>query len=114
MDIQVANPLCFMIQKFLIQKDRNMAKQAQDVLYIYDTIELFGALLDEFHDAWNKRISPELGEKLSNTVRTLSKSTFASINDVIRTAALIPKDRKLSPEQIQRTCQIAFETILTT
>lgn len=112
MDVQVANPLCFMIQKFLIQKDRNRAKQAQDVLYIYDTIELFGALLDEFHETWNRRISPELGKKLSNTVLTLSKSTFSSITDVIRDAALIPQDRKLSPEQIQRTCQLAFETIL--
>ena len=40
-----------MIQKFLIQKDRNMAKQAQDVLYIYDTIELFGACLLYTSDA---------------------------------------------------------------
>jgi hypothetical protein len=112
MDVQVANPLCFMVQKFLIQKDRPAGKQAQDVLYIYDTIELFGALLDEFHETWEKSISPALGEKLSNTVLTLSKETFSNVNDVIRSAALIPQDRKLSPEQIQQTCQLAFEQIL--
>lgn len=112
LDVQVANPLCFMVQKFLIQKDRPAAKQAQDVLYIYDTIELFGALLDEFNETWKTRISPELGEKLSKTVLTLSKSTFSNINDLIRAAARIPQDRTLSPERVQRTCQLAFETIL--
>lgn len=112
MDVQVAHPLCFIIQKFLIQKDRPAAKQAQDVLYIYDTIELFGALLDEFHETWKMRISPALGAKLSNTVLTLSKSTFSNINDVIRAAARIPQDRKITPEQIQQTCLLAFEIIL--
>lgn len=112
MDVQVANPLCFMVQKFLIQKDRPEGKQAQDVLYIYDTIELFGALLDEFHETWKKSISPALGEKLSNTVLTLSKDTFSKVNDIARAAALIPQDRKLSPEQIQQTCELAFEQIL--
>lgn len=112
MDIQVANPLSFMVQKFLIQKDRPPAKQAQDVLYIYDTIELFGTLLDEFHETWKNRISPALGEKLSNIVLTLSMSTFSKVNDVTRAAARIPQNRRLSPEQIQQTCLLAFETIL--
>jgi len=112
MDVQVANPLCFIVQKFLIQKDRPAAKRAQDVLYIYDTIELFGALLDEFHETWKRDISPALGDRLSNTVLTLSKGTFSNINDVIRAAARIPQDRKLSPEQIQQTCLLAFEIIL--
>ena len=66
MDIQVANPLSFMVQKFLIQKDRSPQKQAQDVLYIYDTVELFGASLDDFRETWKRTVSPALGEKLSN------------------------------------------------
>ncbi len=111
-DVQVANPLCFMVQKFLIQKDRPSAKQAQDVLYIYDTIELFGALLAEFREAWKTAISPALGNRLSNTVLALSTETFANVNDVIRTAARIPQDRTLTPEQIRQTCNYAFEEIL--
>lgn len=111
MDIKVANPLCFIIQKFLIQKDRPAAKQAQDVLYIYDTIELFGALLEEFHETWETRVSPELSQKLKDTVLNLSESTFSNVNDVIRDAARIPQNRRLLPEQIQQTCQLAFEII---
>ena len=111
MDVQVANPLCFMVQKFLIQKYRPLEKQAQDILYIYDTIELFGALLQEFNEKWKAIISPALGEKLSDTVVMLSKATFSNVNETIRMAARIPKDRKISPEQIQVTCQYAFEQI---
>jgi len=112
MDVQVANPLCFMVQKFLIQKYRPAAKQAQDLLYIFDTIELFGALLDEFCESWKTCISPALGDKLSRKVLALSMDTFSNVNEVTRTAARIPQDRKLTPEQIQQTCQLAFEHIL--
>lgn len=114
MDVQVANPLCFMVQKFLIQEYRPAAKQAQDVLYIFDTIELFGALLDDFREIWKTIISPALGDKLSDRVLTLSKATFSNVNDVIRAAGRIPQNRNLTPEQIQLTCQLAFEQILDT
>lgn len=114
MDVRVANPLCFMVQKFLIQEDRPAAKQAQDVLYIFDTIELFGALLDDFREIWKTTISPALGPKLSSKVLTLSKATFSNVNDVTRTAGRIPQNRNLTPEQIQLTCQLAFEQILGT
>ncbi|MFZ6643572.1 GSU2403 family nucleotidyltransferase fold protein [Undibacterium sp. TC4M20W] len=110
-DIQVANPLCFMVQKFLIQKDRSPTKRAQDLLYIYDTIELFGDLLTEFHESWKDTISPVLGKKLSDNILSLSENTFSGVNDMIRTAAQIPQNRKLAPEQVQKTCQLAFDII---
>lgn len=111
MDVQVAHPLCFMVQKFLIQPYRPAPKRAQDVLYIHDTIELFGALLDEFNAHWNARIAPALGG-LADEVRKLSVRTFADVNDMVRDAARIPADRQLTPEQIQATCSYAFERML--
>lgn len=111
MDVQVVNPLCFMVQKFLIQENRPAHKRAQDVLYIYDTIELFGALLGDFHAQWHQRIAPQLGAG-ADQVRAISAQSFARVNDMIREAARIPADRKLSPEQIQATCQYAFAQIL--
>ena len=110
-DVQVAHPLCFMVQKFLIQQYRPANKRAQDVLYIYDTIELFGALLDEFNVHWTARVAPALGG-LADGVRKISTQTFAEVNDMIRDAARIPADRDLPPEQIQATCSYAFERML--
>lgn len=112
MDVLVVNPLCFMVQKFLIQKDRKANKRAQDVLYIYDTIELFGALLKEFNGHWNGRVAKALGPRQAEEVRRLSVETFAEVNDTVREAARIPADRSLQPEVIQATCRYAFEQML--
>ncbi|WP_158534288.1 hypothetical protein [Paracidovorax avenae] len=78
---------------------------------VYDTIELFGALLDEFNAHWNARIAPALGG-FANDVRKISAQTFAEVNDMVREAARIPADRNLPPEQIQATCSYAFERML--
>ena len=110
MDIRVANPLCFMVQKFLIIDYRSAEKQAQDLLYVYDTIETFGALLEEFRTSWKNVVAPSLGKKAA-VVEQVVKATFSDVNDVIRAAARIPTDRNLSSEDVQRTCQFAFEQI---
>ncbi len=70
--------------------------------------------LDEFREMWKTTISPALGDKLNNKVLTSSKSTFSSLNDVIREAVRIPQNRNITPEQVQLTCQFAFEQILGT
>lgn len=111
MDVQVANPLCFMVQKFLIQKDRKQAKRAQDLLYIYDTLELFGAMIPVFAENWKAVIAPSLGRQ-SDDIRRISTETFAAVDDVIRIAARIPQDRQLDPEVLQMACQYAFGEIL--
>lgn len=110
LDVQVANPLAFMVQKFLIQDHRPPQKRAQDILYIFDTIGLFGAQLDTFATAWEGTIGPALG-KLRDKVLTRNEQTFSQVADDVRSAAVIPQDRKISPEEIQATCQYAFERI---
>ena len=111
MDVQVVHPLCFMVQKFLIHKDRPPAKRAQDLLYVHDTIELFGALIPDFATIWKTVVRPELGS-LADVVLEQSTASFSKVDDVIRRAALIPQDRRISPDEMQLTCQLAFQEIL--
>ena len=111
-DIQVANPLCFMVQKFLIhQYRRHNDKKAQDLLYIYKTIMLFSDLIPQFNECWTTHIEPELENKLSSKVLITSKTIFSSVNDVTRQAVLSAQDPTLTPEKLQLTCQLAFEQI---
>lgn len=110
MDVQVANPLSFMVQKFLIQGDRPLRKRAQDILYIFDTIDLFGGQIEAFRELWNNTIGPALGRSRDDVLK-LNESTFSKVTDEVREAALIPQDRRLSAEEIQATCQYAFEQI---
>ena len=111
-DLQVANPLCFMLQKFLIKKDRARDKRSQDLLYVYDTIQLFSGQLAEFKASWEEVIEPALGKESEKVLRECSAS-FASITDELIGAASIPQDRKgLTAEDMQRVCQYAFSEIL--
>lgn len=110
-DIQVANPLAFMVQKFLIQEKRPSNKRAQDILYIFDTIGLFGSQLDAFRTSWKEVIGPALGDS-REVVMKINESTFSKVTDDVRNAVRIPQDRKLAPDEIQTTCQLAFERIL--
>ena len=112
-DLQVANPASFIVQKLLIQEDRSPAKRAQDLLYIHDALELFGAALPTLNALWGDKIRPALREKTSRRVIELSDESFSSVTDVIRNAARIPQDRTLLPERLQAACQLALAQVLT-
>lgn len=111
-DLLVANPLCFMVQKFLIKQQRPPAKQSQDLLYIFDTIQLFGNLIPDFKECWGRTVMPNLEEKAVKTVIKECSESFKTITDTIRNAADIPRDRQVSPEDIRATCQYVFNEIL--
>ena len=59
-DLQVANPLCFMVQKFLILNDRAKKKRHQDLLYVHDTLLLFGHMLPQLKITWGATVKPQL------------------------------------------------------
>jgi len=111
-DVLVANPAAFVVQKLLIQKYRSAAKQAQDVLYIHDTIELFGGALPTLNDLWKTSLAPTLGSKTVKRVAEVADKTFSSVTDVIREAARIPQDRTLAPDRMRTLCQVGLRRIL--
>lgn len=111
-ELLVANPLCFMVQKFLIKKDRKKAKQSQDLLYVYDTIQLFIDQLPQFKENWEKVVKPALKET-SGTVLKECAESFASVTDELRNAAAIPQDRNgLTAIEMQKVCKYAFSEIM--
>lgn len=111
-DLQVANPLCFMVQKFLIKKQRTADKHRQDLLYVFDTIQLFGHMLPQFKENWEQVIAPSLEAGAVKTIAQEISESFSSVTDAIRDVARIPQDRRLDPEEIRATCQYAFQQIL--
>jgi hypothetical protein len=58
--VRIANPACFLAQKLLIHTRRTGEKRAKDILYIHDTLEVFGSRLEELHDQWRTKIAPRL------------------------------------------------------
>jgi Nucleotidyltransferase len=111
-DLQVANPLCFMLQKFLIKKHRTADKHRQDLLYVFDTLQLFGHRLPQFQENWENVIAPSLEAGAVKTVVQECGDSFNTVTDAIRDAARIPQDRRVDPEELRATCQYTFRQIL--
>jgi hypothetical protein len=106
--IQIANPVSFLAQKVLIQGKRAREDRAKDILYIHDTIEIFGERLPELRDMWLSVFAKELQPNSRKKVLRASHELFGAVTDDIRRAALISRERALSPEAIQRACQYGF------
>ena len=62
-DLFVPNPTSFIVQKLLIHSDRPPHKKAQDILYIHDTLELFGGSLGELRRLWVEEVRPAMPSK---------------------------------------------------
>jgi hypothetical protein len=111
-DLFVPNPASFAVQKLLIHPHRPAAKRAQDVLYIHDTLELFGGSLGELHRLWVEEVRPGMTQRWARKAQTLAHELFAEVTDTIRDAARIPQDRRLAPEYLQRACAYGLNEIL--
>lgn len=103
-DFQVANPVSFIVQKILIHDRRPLKKQAQDLLYIHDTFELFADNLPELQKVWLENVQPNLSIGLRGDLLGRISGIFDRLPDALREAARIPADRSLRPERMQSIC----------
>lgn len=110
--IRIANPVGFVVQKLLIHGKRRSDDQAKDILYIHDTLQMFGACLDDLQDEWVGRVRPGLHSKAAKTIETAHIWVFSDVTDAIRAAASIPADRRLTPEALRAACQYGLRQIV--
>lgn len=109
--IQVANPVSFIAQKLLIHSNRSSEDQAKDILYIHDTLELFGPNIPSLKALWKEDIFQKLSRKQRQDISTQSEKTFHKIHDGIISASRIPRSRTLTPESIQQVCEYGMNQI---
>lgn len=109
--VRVANPVSFIAQKLLIWKRRTPGKQAQDVLYIHDTLELFGGELEKLSEIWREQIRPTLRPKTVWDMAQARRERFDVVTDRIREAVRIPADRALRAERVQAACAYGLDQI---
>lgn len=111
-ELFVPNATTFIAQKLLIHSGRSADKKAQDVLYIHDTLELFGGALGKLRRLWVEEVQLGIPKPWANKVEAIAGQLFAEVTDTIREAARIPQDRRLVPEDVQRACAYGFNEIL--
>ncbi|HKG59417.1 MAG TPA: GSU2403 family nucleotidyltransferase fold protein [Pyrinomonadaceae bacterium] len=113
-NVLVPNPVSFLVQKLLIHSKRPANKKAQDILYIHDSLQLFGASLDTLTSVWRDEIRPKMPVRTAKTVLTIAKELFGEVTDVTRDAARIPADRVLQPDDIRAASQYGFAKLFDT
>lgn len=111
-EVAVANPVSYVAQKLLIHASRAPLKRAQDILYLHDTIQLFGGSLEPLNALWRTDVSPSLTRNQRASVRDLRPRLFATVTDTIREAARIPVDRRLRPEEVREVCAVGLAILL--
>lgn len=111
-EVKVPNPVSFICQKVLIRELRSREKQAQDALYIHDTLELFGGVLSTLRTLWREVVRPTLPPRTAKTVEQRYRAQFSAVDDVIRNAVRLPQDRTLLPERFQAACIYGLDEIL--
>lgn len=110
-DLVVPNPVSFIAQKLLIHKHRDADKKAQDVLYIHDTLELFGASLDKLQTVWEGEVRPKMQVPTVKRAMAMATQLFENVTDTIRNAARIPQDRNLQPENLRAAIQYGLNEV---
>ena len=110
-DVLIANPISFVVQKLLIHYQRPAQKKAQNLLYIHDTLELFSASLGPLHALWVDELRPSMHVKTAKRAEAISRELFALVTDDAREAALIPQDRRLTPDNLRALCALGLEQI---
>jgi hypothetical protein len=110
--VRIANPVTFLVQKVLIHGKREREDRAKDILYMHDTLEVFGARLAELQQLWRTNVARQLHRRSAGTVSKASEALFGDLSDDIRRAAEISAERALSPKAIREACRYGFTEVL--
>ena len=110
-DLLVPNPLSFIVQKLLIHKRRDAEKKAQDILYIHDTLELFGASLVQLRTLWEDQLRARIPAITVKRAMDTATGLLENVTDTIREAARIPQDRRLLPEGVRAATQYGLTEV---
>ena len=109
--VRIANPVCFLAQKILIHSRRNPEKRAKHILYIHDTLEVFGGRLEALRVEWQSRIALRLHRNHVKVVLKAPDRVFGRVTDTIRDAAIMAVGRSLTPESLREACQFGLQQL---
>lgn len=92
---------------------RRPSKRGKDILYIHDTLLLFGAALDELQALWIAEIRPRLAKKALAQVLGASKQFFGEVTDLSREAADVARGagRSISAGELAAACRLGLAEI---
>ena len=112
--LRVPNPVMFIAQKILIHDVRKRkGKASQDLLYIHDTVQIFGDQIDSLTALWSDELAAQLTPEERTAVIGGVGRIFSRVTDDLRDAARIPQGRGLNPDEMREVCEMVLTEIYT-
>ena len=111
--VKIPNAATFLAQKLLIHELRERKHRAKDVLYIHDTIDVFGGSLNAIKSTWLEESKPRLHVNVRTKVERAAAGMFSELTDSIREAAEISRSvgRGLRPDEIRAVCDAGVKFV---
>jgi hypothetical protein len=110
-EVRIASPSNFIAQKLLIHTRRERRSRAKDLLYVHDTIEIFGASLDVLNREWNLEGRPSLSASAIEVIEQAADTLFATVTGDARAAAQSAIGRSLTGEAIRELCRAGLKFV---
>lgn len=103
--VHIANPVSYIVHKLLVSRRRSKSDQAKDLLYLYDTLMLFGARMQDLQAIWERDVKNALTAKQRRELRRQASLVLAESEEIIRDAAKMAQEvgRPVQPEILRRT-----------
>lgn len=113
LEVRIANPASYLAQKLLVLSKRDSADRAKDVLYLHDTLMMFGRSLDELERIWIDKLSSSIHQTAARALRRAPKVLFSDVTDAVRGASRVAKEtgRPLSADEIAQVCRIGLAKV---
>ncbi len=111
MTVRIPSAAAYIAQKILVRQKRTTEDRAKDLLYIHDTIELFGRSLPRLHEDWTNTFRQQLHAKAVHTIERAGSVIFGEVDDISREAALMATGRSLSADEILEVCRSGWKQI---
>lgn len=108
--VRIPNAASYLVQKLLIHAKRKPSEKRKDILYIHDTLEVFGRSLAEVKRCWIDAVQPALEAKPRRAVKQATDAMFGELTDVIRNAAA-SSGRALAPRTLREVCRLGLSAI---
>jgi hypothetical protein len=114
--VRICNPVSYLTQKLLALPSRRRLQQGKDILYIHDTLLLFGAALEDLRAIWLAEIRPALARKARRQVVGSAEELFGAVTDQSREAVHVAHgmERTVRASDLAAVCRRGLSEIFVT
>jgi hypothetical protein len=113
-EVCVVNAASFMAQKLLILSKRSPEERAKDIVYLFDTLQVFAESLSELATLWAaiaSTLRPGTIRNLRRAIRGLSSQPTDDLRRASRLIGVLPRAVRPTPDELMVVLRIGLQTV---